>query len=167
MISITKETYDKITYSLRKNPRKIKALKALNKGLTILVYFMYPSLLLALVYLHDERFWKVLLTPSISFVIVSVFRYFLNFQRPYEVLDIVPLIHKDTKGKSFPSRHIFSVSVIAMAFSTISIPIGMSLIIIGIFLGVVRVVGGVHFPIDVIAGGIIGIISGIVGLYLA
>jgi len=166
VISITKETYDKITRSLRKSPQKVKALKGLNKGLTLLVYFMYPTLLLVLGYQHDDRFWRVLITPGVSFVMVSIFRYYLNFQRPYEVLDIVPIIYKDTKGKSFPSRHIFSVFVIAMVFSYISLPMGMVLIIIGIFLAVVRVIGGVHFPKDVIAGGIIGILSGIVGLYL-
>lgn len=164
---ITQDTYNKITYWICKNPRNVKILKAFNNGLTLLVYFMYPSLLLVLAYQQDERLWRVLITPGVSFVVVSVFRYCLNFKRPYEVLDIVPLIEKDTKGKSFPSRHIFSVFVIAMAFSYISLSIGISLIVIGMFLAVVRVIGGVHFPRDVIAGGIIGILSGIIGLYLA
>ena len=164
--TITKETYEKITGSLRKSPRKVKAIKLLNNGLTLLVYFMYPSLLLLLAYQQDVRLWRVVLTPSISFVLVSIFRYYLNFQRPYEVLDIDPLMYKDTKGKSFPSRHIFSVFVIAMVFCYISLPVGLALIVIGLFLAVVRVLGGVHFPIDVIAGGITGILSGIIGLYL-
>ena len=37
---------------------------------------------------------------------------------------------------------------------------------IGIIMGVIRVYGGVHEPRDVVAGGIIGILCGVVGFYI-
>ena len=163
---MTKRQYEKITVPLRKHPHSIQVVKTLNKAATILVYFAYPVLLLALALHHDVRLWKVLLTPAISFILVSIFRNSFNAPRPYEVLNIVPIIHKDTKGKSFPSRHVFSIFVIAMTFYYISMPMGICLMILGIMLALVRVIGGVHFPKDVIAGAIIGILSGVIGLYL-
>lgn len=163
---MTKETYEKITRSLREHPRRIRFLQSTNKILTISVYCAYPALLLFAAVQKDMRFWRILLTPAVSFLLVSGFRRLLNAPRPYEALDIVPLIKKDTKGKSFPSRHIFSVFVIAMAFLYISFPLGILFTAIGLLLAIVRVIGGVHFPKDVIAGAVIGILSGIIGIYL-
>lgn len=163
---MTKETYEKITRPLRGNPHRVRFLRSANKLLTIFVYCAYPALLLFVAVQKDMRFWRVLLTPAVSFLLVTIFRKLINAPRPYEALDIVPLIKKDTKGKSFPSRHIFSVFVIAMVFFYISLPLGILFTAIGLFLAVARVIGGVHFPKDVIAGAIIGILSGIIGIYL-
>ncbi|MCD8501344.1 MAG: phosphatase PAP2 family protein [Bacillaceae bacterium] len=160
-----KETYERLTRSFRNKPQRVKVLILLNKSLTLLVYFAYPCLLMVLAIQKDERLWPVFATPAISFVLVSVFRKYYNAPRPYETLDIIPLISKDTKGNSFPSRHVFSVFVIAMVFLSISILVGISLLLIGIFLALIRVIGGVHYPKDVIAGAAIGILSGILGLY--
>ena len=62
------------------------------------------------------RLWQELIIylaiPGISFVAVSIFRKCYNAKRPYEIYDFKPLIPKDTIGKSFPSRHVFSIFVI-------------------------------------------------------
>lgn len=166
MILVTKESYERMTRSLRNHPRKVQALRTLNKVLTVFVYCAYPTLLLVLALQKDERIWRVLIIPAISFILVSLFRKYFNQPRPYEVLNIKPLIHKETKGKSFPSRHVFSIFVIAMAFYYISYPMGLILLLMGVLLAIIRVIGGVHFPRDVIVGAIIGIVSWGVGVYL-
>ncbi|WP_200789018.1 phosphatase PAP2 family protein [Atopostipes suicloacalis] len=106
------------------------------------------------------------MAPGISFVFVSIFRHYVNAPRPYEVADIEPIIEKETTGNSFPSRHVFSIFVIATTLYFISKPLGILLMIAGVLLAILRVVGGVHFPRDVIAGAIIGIVSGVLGFYL-
>lgn len=145
---------------------KAKRINQLNTVITTLVYGTYPLVLGLLIYTQDERFWRVLLAPMISFILVSIFRTYLNAPRPYEVADTDPIIKKDTKGKSFPSRHVFSVFVIATTLFYISKPLGIFLMVIGFILAILRVVGGVHFPRDVIAGALIGILSGFLGFYL-
>ena len=95
-----------------------------------------------------------------SFLLVSVFRNLYNAKRPYELLEIQPLIHKDKKGKSFPSRHVFSVFVIAMTFLWLCPPAGVVFLVVGVLLALCRVIGGVHFPRDVIAGALAGIAAG-------
>ena len=71
------------------------------------------------------RLWQELIIylaiPGISFVAVSIFRKCYNAKRPYEIYDFKPLIPKDTIGKSFPSRHVFSIFVIG------TIPVSPSL----------------------------------------
>ncbi|GAA0361224.1 phosphatase PAP2 family protein [Alkalibacterium iburiense] len=143
-----------------------KIINLLNRLITYSVYAIYPIIFIALIWNQDERAWRVFLAPAISFILVSIFRNKLNAPRPYEVNDTTPLIKKDTKGKSFPSRHVFSVFVIASTLYFISQPLGIILMLAGVILAFLRVIGGVHFPRDVIAGAVIGILSGVLGFYL-
>ncbi len=158
-----KRKYENVTNLILKNPNRLKIFNIINSVSTIIVYLIYPIFLLVLILKQDERLWKVLFIPSISFILVSLFRKHFNAPRPYEVLNIQPIIHKDTKGKSFPSRHVFSAFIIAMTLYYISIPIGVFLMFIGTIIATLRVVGGVHFPKDVIAGAIVGISCAIIG----
>lgn len=143
-----------------------KIINVLNKSITTIVYITYPLVLVFLVITQDARFWRVLLAPAISFVLVSLFRRYIDAPRPYEVSDAEPIIKKDTKGQSFPSRHVFSIFVIATTLYYISKPLGLAFMIAGVLLAILRVIGGVHFPRDVVVGAIIGILSGMLGFYL-
>ena len=60
----------------------------------------------------------------------------------------------------------FSVFVIAFAFYYTFVPAGIVLSVLGVLLAVVRVVGGVHFPRDVLCGAAIGMLCGAVGFFL-
>lgn len=152
--------FEKVQY---KN-KWINFLIKLNKSITYIVYLLFISLVVYLFFTERHVFYKVILTTSISFLLVSVFRRLINAKRPYEVMDIKPLINKDTKGNSFPSRHVFSVFIIATVYMYIYMPIGITLIILGIILAAVRVLSGVHFLRDVICGAIIGILFGALGM---
>lgn len=163
MIIINEKAYKRTIDLIRKYPYRIKIINIINKTSVTLIYLIYPLYLLMLGLKFDLRFWKVLLIPGISFVLLSPVRKYMNASRPYEVFDIVPIINKDTKGSSFPSRHVFSAFVIAMTLYYISMPIGILLMFLGTILAIVRVVGGVHFPRDVIVGAIIGVLCGIIG----
>lgn len=160
------KTYEIITSKLRSYQHGTQILKGVNWLATTLVYCTYPVFLLLLAIKRDLVFWRMLLTPGISFMLLSVLRNHINAPRPYEVFQMEPIIAKDTQGKSFPSRHVFSVFVIATSLYHVSNQMGIFLMVIGVILAIVRVVGGVHFPRDVIAGGIIGILLGILGFYL-
>ena len=77
-----------------------------------------------------------------------------------------PVLEKDTKGKSFPSRHVFSVFVIAVTVFVRNPVAGCILAMIGIMIAVIRVIGGVHTVWDVTAGAAVGILSGVIGYYM-
>lgn len=164
---MTAETYQRWTAPFRSHPAAAVALRCLNKALTLLSYVGYP-LLLGLVFFRwpGGLFLRAILVPGISFIAVSIFRALLSAQRPYEVLDIDPLIRKDTRGKSFPSRHVFSVFVIAATWLYFYPAAGIVLLITGCLLAVVRVLGGVHFLRDVLAGAFLGLLSGWIGMWL-
>lgn len=160
------ETYEKINRKIGNNEFGIRTLRLANSIITKLVYGLYPTLLIVLGFNRDMRLWKVFFVPGISFILLSIFRKKFNAPRPYEVLNITPIIHKESRGNSFPSRHTFSIFIISMAFYYILPVIGIILMGLGTVLAMVRVLGGVHFPRDVIAGGTIGILLGIIGFFI-
>ena len=150
---------------------KAKTILILNSVLTKAVYALYPLLLIYLAVYHltdkEPGFVPALLVPGISFVLVSIFRSWYDAPRPYEIPGAEPpLIKKDAPGKSFPSRHIFSIFVIAVTFFWVWPVPGILIGIAGVLLAWSRVAGGVHFPRDVIAGALIGVFSGVIGYYV-
>ena len=105
--------------------------------------------------------------PAAAFVAVSLLRRVLDAPRPYEKDGIDPIIYKDTKGRSFPSRHAFSMAMIAMTWMAWMPAVGSALLAASVFMAAVRVVGGVHYPKDVIAGIAVAVICGIAGFWIA
>ncbi|MCI8875678.1 MAG: phosphatase PAP2 family protein [Lachnospiraceae bacterium] len=158
---MTKQQYEKWSAPFRRNEKALKGLTYLNRGMTALVFAAYPLLLLYLFVTESKKCFPCALIPAVSFVLVSLFRRWYSAGRPYELLDITPLIPKDTRGKSFPSRHVFSVFIIGMTFFYVKRTLGLAVFFIGILTAFVRVIGGVHFPKDVAAGAALGVLFGL------
>ena len=98
-------------------------------------------------------------------MLLSVFRSAVNRPRPYEAFELPPVIKKDTKGHSFPSRHVFSATIIAMTFILHS-PwswLGIIFLAVSLLLAVVRVVSGVHYISDVVAGIVVAVVASVLG----
>ena len=138
-----------------------------NRFLTACGFLFYPYLLL-LILLRKNLFMLgcFIIIPAFCFLIVSIFRKVINKKRPYEKLPIQSLIKKEKHGESFPSRHVFSIFLIATLWFYFWRPIGIFLFIAGIFLAIVRVIGGVHFISDVCVGAILGIAAGWLSTFL-
>ena len=149
---MTKQQYQKISQPFR-NEKATKWLNIVNTAITSIGYASYP---LMLVYLFFTKFPVTVLyatiVPASGFILLTVVRKAINRQRPYETLDIVPLIKKDTKGNSMPSRHVFSMTIIAVTGFFVNSFVGSVLIALSIMLCIVRVIGGVHYPSDVAVG---------------
>lgn len=159
---MTKEQYEKWSAPYRKSKCRMRILVGIDKILALMIFISYPVLLAYLICTnHISDLYRCILVPGVSFVVVSLFRRIYSAPRPYEQLDIQPLIHKDTVGKSFPSRHVFSIFLIGMTFFYIERPIGIFIGILGIVMAYARVIGGVHYPKDVAAGAAMGILCGL------
>lgn len=178
------ETYVALSAPFR-SKRAAHALNATDKALTALFYLSYPLLLVLLASAGGEPganaraaeavraaaatgasapFHPLLLpcivAPAIGFALVSLLRRALDMPRPYEALDIDPLIRKDTRGRSFPSKHVFSSFCIASCWMNWYAPAGCALLAAACCIAAIRVVGGVHWPRDVAAGAVLGIACG-------
>ncbi len=65
--------------------------------------------------------WSFIWIPASGFVLFSLFRHWVNVPRPYEKWDIQPLLEKNSSGHSFPSRHVFSATIISMCVCQLSL----------------------------------------------
>ncbi len=162
---MTRETYQRMTEYIKKDPKKVWRINRINQLLTGIVFCAYP-LFLFMLFLEKEAFLiRAVVVPAVSFGGVTLFRYLLNVPRPYEKFELEPVLEKDTRGKSFPSRHVFSVYMIAATVFVYHPDAGVVLGVLGLFLAGIRVAGGVHEPRDVIVGAVIGILCAVVGYY--
>lgn len=160
-----KETYKKMTRPFRDNPKWAKGLHILNRLCTGGMYLAYPVLLVYLFFTGDSAWIRAFFVPAISFVLLSVVRKGINRKRPYEKFEMPPVIPKKTKGNSFPSRHVFSSAIIAMTFLLVS-PwpwLGVAFLGLTIILAAVRVLSGVHYISDVLAGIVVAVLCAIIG----
>ncbi len=157
-----RETYQAMLDKIRRTPVLYGYVIWSDRILTRISYIIYPLFLLYLMVTQKPDLGNAILVPAVSFIVLSVFRYLYNAPRPYEVFDTPSLIKKDTRGKSFPSRHVFSAFVIAVTVFYTCHPLGIFLGVCSFLLAVSRVLGGVHFTKDVLAGAVSGILCGMI-----
>ena len=157
------EWYDHIAGNIENKPFLLRLLRAFNRFMTVVMPIVYLTLL-AITYLQEglgKQVWIYSFVPASGFVILSLLRKKLNAPRPYEEWDIKPLLDRDSPGQSMPSRHVFSATIISMACLHASLSVGVISLVLSALLGLVRVLGGVHFPKDVVVGYICGLAWGV------
>lgn len=156
-----KETYERIFNRVDAVPYGRKMIAWLSRLLTDVTAVLYFVAMGLLVWQGQYRqAGTVVFVPAVTFVLVSLVRHLINARRPYEVHGFQPLISKDSEGHSFPSRHVFSIFVIGTTIFWYYPAAAVAVWLMGIALAVIRVVSGVHFPRDVIAGMVVGILCG-------
>ena len=156
------EWYQNISSRLTSHPPLLFLLRSFNRLMTVTMPLVYLALLVT-TYLQlglSQQVGIYLFIPASGFVILSLFRKKINHPRPYETWDIRPLLDKDSSGQSMPSRHVFSATIISMAYFHAWTLIGMILLICSGVLALVRVLGCVHYPKDVLVGYVCGLLWG-------
>ncbi len=171
---MTKEQYCKITGPFRSNPKAARCLHRLNRGCTIIIVAAYVLLLGMQFYGWAAGGWskdetlmllRSTLVPFAGFMTLTVFRAAVNRPRPYETFGMEPVIPKETKGKSFPSRHVFSACMIALTYLCLVQPIGAGILLLlaAVLIAVIRVLSGVHYLSDVLVGAGWAVVFAILG----
>lgn len=159
--------YQQLTGRIRESGAACFCLRAAGKTATGIMYAAYPLLLGKLAMERDWRGVLVsILIPGAGFFLLTAVRAKINRPRPYETWRIDPLVPKDTRGNSMPSRHVFSSSLISMAWMSVSPPAGLALLAVSAAAAWIRVLAGVHYPSDVIAGYLAGVAAGLPLLFL-
>ena len=158
------EWYDHVAGNIKNKPFLLSLLRTFNRFMTVVMPMIYLTLL-AIAYLQQGLGKQVgiyLFIPASGFVILSFLRKKINAPRPYEEWTIKPLLDRDSPGQSMPSRHVFSATIISMACLHASLSVGVILLVLSALLGLVRVLGGVHYPKDVVVGYICALSWGVI-----
>ena len=157
------EWYKHIAGKIENKPVFLRLLRVFNRLMTVVIPIVYLTLLV-ITYLQEglgKQVCVYVFIPASGFVILSFLRKKINAPRPYEEWDINPLLDRDSPGQSMPSRHVFSATIISTACLHASLSVGIILLVLSALLGLVRVLGGVHFPQDVVVGYICGLVWGV------
>ena len=145
-------------------PAAKKALRAVSTGSVVAVYLLY---LVLLAWLAWHAMWAPLgvtaVVPAAAFVVGTALRAAINRPRPYTKYGFVPLFPKDKTGQSMPSRHCFSAAAIAGTAWYVLPPLGAVLAVLGVLIAISRVVTGVHYISDVLAGLAFGSVFAVLG----
>ncbi|PKM55448.1 MAG: phosphatase PAP2 family protein [Firmicutes bacterium HGW-Firmicutes-5] len=118
---------------------------------------IYGILFIQLLITKDLIFIPYVIGPAMSLLSVMILRRFIKRKRPFETFDIKPFITHE-KGASFPSKHGTSAFAIAIAMMWVHPLIGSIGLLLAVLTGLSRVMVGVHYPSDIIAGVFIAIL---------
>lgn len=167
IISVNQDRYNEISTWIRNKKYRYGIFTILYKAVPLLVTVTYGIMIVyAALYLKLNQCIRILVVPSVTFIIVTIFRKLIDEKRPYEVLDINPLVHKNKQGESFPSRHMVSVTIIAMAGLYINFILGIWLFALCMLVGILRPIAGVHYIKDILGAVCLAIVMGVIGFYM-
>jgi len=106
--------------------------------------------------------WKEIVTVFFSGILAWIFAYILKYlihtKRPFDAFQQVNSLFLET-GFAFPSGHTTFFMALATALFFSHKKVGYVFITIAVLIGVARIMGGVHFPIDILGGFVLGIFT--------
>lgn len=160
---MTAEQYRAVIGWFNAHPAAKKVLRLVSRGVVAAVYLLYLGMLAWLAWHRMGQFFPAAVVPAAAFVVGTLVRKAIDRPRPYTALGFTPLFPKDKPGQSMPSRHCFSAAAIAGAAWFVLRPLGIVLAVLGVLIAVCRVVTGVHYISDVLAGLAFGAVFAVLG----
>lgn len=125
----------------------------------------YLLILSILVLFWKKDYFKNLLFISLGsamvarFVFVAIFRYLIYSPRPFLVLENVNVLMNHQYESSFPSGHTTFYFAVAMGVYLYNKKAGYIYLILAGLLGFARIFVSVHWPLDILAGAVLGIVT--------
>ncbi len=158
-----KTLYQKNAEFFTRRKNAVKILLVLNLVLTCSFFVVYALFLwhaIAKEFLAEELVC-IIGAPILCFFLSFVLRAAVDRPRPYDEAgaQIEPLLRKKSKDKkSFPSRHLACAFVIATVLLHYWAWAGICLLLFGCALGYIRFTLGLHYPSDLFAGSVLGVL---------
>lgn len=98
----------------------------------------------------------VFFSGILSWVLAHLFKFFFHLERPIEMLSQVQTLFSKT-DYAFPSGHATFFTALALAIYFSHKKAGYLFMFFALLISFARVMAGVHFPVDILGGIILGI----------
>ena len=128
-----------------------------------LTYGIISLLLIWAIFISKRKMFNFSLffmSGLFSWILSNIIKNILRLNRPFIDLHITPL-YKEV-GFSFPSEHMAVFTAIAVCMFFINKKAGYIFSFIAILVGLSRVIIGVHYPVDILGGAIVGLIMSLI-----
>ncbi|MEO1941808.1 MAG: phosphatase PAP2 family protein [Campylobacterales bacterium] len=102
---------------------------------------------------------------TLSVLISKGLSLFIEIPRPF-VVESVHLLFPHTPDNSFPSDHTAFLIGIATPLLLQYWRVGVPFFLLGVAGGIARVLAGVHWPLDILGGVGVGVLGGVVGVWI-
>ncbi len=99
-----------------------------------------------------------ILAIPIAILLIKAIHIFIFEPRPYVTYDFSPLIDEKMDA-SFPSRHATIMAVMAFAYTYLKSRWAPLFLLFMLWVDIARIFVGVHYPLDIVGGLIVGIVS--------
>ena len=134
-------------------------------GMFFADYLGYILLLVLALFLsvNYKKYWKIVVLALAAaglskFIVGEIIRQLWFRSRPFIALNFAPLINQSPAEASFPSGHALFFFALATIVYLYNKKAGILFYIASFFIAVARVFVGVHWPSDVLAGAVLGIL---------
>ena len=99
-----------------------------------------------------------LFSLPVLILVIKIIHLFIFKERPYAAEDIIPLITQQADA-SFPSRHATIMAAVASSYAIFKSRWYLLFLVLATWVGFSRIYIGVHYPLDILGGFIVGFIS--------
>ena len=122
--------------------------------------FPYIVVILAFLFLifYKKNFKETILiffSSAFAWFLAYVLKFLFHTQRPFDLFPNVVSLFPET-GYAFPSGHATFFMALAFALFFNHKKVGYAFVLFAFLIGVSRIVAGVHFPVDILGGFVLG-----------
>ena len=130
-------------------------------GADYLIFIIFATCILLT--FRDTKSKKALLlilfSFAVGFILLKITELFIYEPRPFITYEINTLIPKVNDPDSFPSGHTLISSIMAISYLYYRIKYAFLMLISAVWVGLSRVFVGVHYPLDIFGGILLGFMA--------
>lgn len=123
------------------------------------VYFPFLVAIGTIIFMLTNRIppLRVLLSSIGAFLLAEIIKNIMRIPRPFEYFESVQGLFTEA-GFAFPSQHTMFFAALAGAVFFVNRKAGYVLFACSVLIGIARVAAGVHYPLDVLGGLLLGLV---------
>ncbi len=128
---------------------------------SVLIWLMFFGLIVLWVIdgkIKKETVLHALFACLVAYLITEFIKYLFPTLRPFQVSNMIPLTATIPGDGAFPSTHTAVGFALAVTILRHDRKVGILYLIMAGLVGIARILAHVHYPIDIIAGALIGTI---------
>lgn len=97
----------------------------------------------------------VFVSSAIAWILADILKKIFQTPRPFAALTDVASVFPET-GYAFPSQHATFFMALGVSMVFVHKKVGYFFVVCAVVIGLARITAGVHFPVDIMAGFVIG-----------